>query len=272
MASVVGIAHSAYGMLETIVRYRKILAAVTGIEIAKRYSGSAFGKVWVVLYPALLLATYLFVYMVIFRMRIPEYSQFDYVLYVFCGLVPFLSLSEAVTTGCMALKQNLHLVKNVMLPIELIPVRTILVSMVTQAVSLGILLVLLACNGSLSFHLAWLPLVILLQFLMVLGLVLVLSLLTLLLPDIAYVVNLLLLLLMFLSPIGFTPDKVPAKLSFVVYLNPIHYLIDLYRCSLLWGRFPSFLGATVCVLFCLVIFALGSALFRAFKNVVADSE
>jgi lipopolysaccharide transport system permease protein len=272
MTSVVNIAHSAFGMLETIVRYRKILTAVTGIEIAKRYSGSAFGMVWVVLYPALLLATYLFVYLVVLGIKLPEYSQFDYVLYIFCGLIPFLGLSEAVTTGCMALKQNLHLVKNVMLPIELIPVRTILVSMVTQTTSLGILIVLLACNGNLSFHLTWLPLVIILQFLLVLGLVLVLSLLTLLLPDIVYVVNLMLLLLMFISPIGFKPDMVPVAFRFVVYLNPIHYLIDVYRCSLLWGKLPSFQETAVCVLLCLVAFALGSTLFRAFKNVIADYE
>ena len=214
MVSVVSLARSTCRMMDTIVRYRKILAAVTNIEIAKRYSGFAFGKIWVVLYPALLLGNYLFVYLVIFRMRFPDYSQFDYVLYVFCGLIPFLAISETLATGCLVLKQNLHLVKNVMLPIELIPVRSVLVSMVAQLASMGILLIMLGFHGNLTFHVLWLPFILVLQFFMLLGMLLILSLLALLIPDVSYFVNLLLLFLMFVSPIGFKPEMVPEKLRF----------------------------------------------------------
>ncbi|HXG12352.1 MAG TPA: ABC transporter permease [Gemmataceae bacterium] len=272
MPRVVKVVWSAGAMLAIIVRYRRILTAITRVEIAKRYSGSAFGKVWVILYPALLLATYLFVYLVIFKMRFPDYSQFDYVLYVFSGLVPFLGVSEALGSGCTVLKQNLHLVKNVMLPIELVPVRSILVSMVSQAASLGVLIGLLALNGNLSLHLAWLPLVLGLQVLLLIGLVLFLSSLTLLLPDVSYFVNLALLFLMFVSPIGFKPDMVPPALRFIVYINPIHYLTEVYRCALLWGRLPGLLDAVAYVTLCLGSFALGSAFFRKFKDVLVDYE
>jgi lipopolysaccharide transport system permease protein len=274
MPQTASVGRSACGMLQTIFRYRKLLAAITRVEIAKRYSGAAFGKIWLVLFPGLLLANYLFIYLVIFKMRaaFAEYSNFDYVLYIFCGLVPFLGISEALNTGATVLKQNLHLVKNVMLPIELIPVRSILVSMVVQLCSLGILLTLLAFHGNISVHVLWLPVVFLLQMLMLLGLVLVVSLLTLLLPDFSYVISLSLVFLMFVSPIGFKPEMVPAGFRFVVYLNPLHYLIELYRCSLLWGKLPSPLVASVCVAFCLGSFILGSALFQRFKGVLVDYE
>lgn len=272
MFAVASVARSTCGMLETIFRYRKILFAVTRVEIAKRYSGSAFGKIWVLLYPTLLLANYLFVYLVIFKMRFPDYSELDYVLYVFCGLIPFLGISESLSTGCAVLKQNLHLLKNVMLPIELITVRSIFVSMMTQFASLGVLIGLLALNGNLSLHLLWLPLVVVLQILFLIGLVQILSLLTLLLPDVSYFVNLALLFLMFVSPIGFKPEMVPAEFRFIVYLNPITYLIDVYRCSLLRGEFPGYLEGTVCVLVCLGTFSLGSEFFRRFKDVLVDYE
>lgn len=272
MVSVVSLARSTCRMMDTIVRYRKILAAVTNIEIAKRYSGFAFGKIWVVLYPALLLGNYLFVYLVIFRMRFPDYSQFDYVLYVFCGLIPFLAISETLATGCLVLKQNLHLVKNVMLPIELIPVRSVLVSMVAQLASMGILLIMLGFHGNLTFHVLWLPFILVLQFFMLLGMLLILSLLALLIPDVSYFVNLLLLFLMFVSPIGFKPEMVPEKLRFVVYLNPIHYLTDMYRCCLLWGKVPPIEEIGLCVLVCVGIFAVGSTFFQKLKDVLVDYE
>src|SRR2546422_11023928 len=96
-----------------IFKYRAILTAVTRVEFAKRYSGSLLGKLWVVLYPILLLSMYLFVYVVVFGMRFPGASRLDYVIYVFCGLIPYIGFMEAVTSGCVAIKQNIHLIKNV---------------------------------------------------------------------------------------------------------------------------------------------------------------
>src|SRR5580765_7090504 len=150
-------------MLKIIYRYRRMLAAITRVELAKRHAGSVLGMTWVVLQPALLLSVYVFVYMVVLRMRFEGFSRFEYVLYVFCGLVPYLGFMEALTTGALSIKQNIHLVKNVMLPIELIPVRAVIVGMASQFVSIGLVLVLLAADRSISLNIALLPLVVILQ-------------------------------------------------------------------------------------------------------------
>src|SRR6185295_15489241 len=121
------LASSSQTMIGIIYRYRRMLVAITRVELAKRHAGSILGITWVVLQPALLLSVYIFVYMVVLRMRFEGFSRFDYVLYVFCGLVPYLGFMEALTTGALSIKQNIHLVKNVMLPIELIPVRSVIV-------------------------------------------------------------------------------------------------------------------------------------------------
>ena len=167
-------------------RYRKILAAVTHVELAKRYSGSAFGKIWLVLNPFLLLSIYLFVYLVIFKMRFTGFSELDYTLYVFTGLVPFIGMNEAITGGASSLRQNMHLVKNVMLPIDMIPVRTVLVSMVGEIVSILIVLALILCNHDISWRLIFLPIVVTLQILFLIGCVFVLSALVVVLPDVSF--------------------------------------------------------------------------------------
>ena len=76
---------------------------------------------------------------------------------MFCGLVPYLGFMEALTTGAMSIKQNIHLVKNVMLPIELIPIRSVLVGMASQFVSIGLVLMLVAADQSLTWHVALAP-------------------------------------------------------------------------------------------------------------------
>lgn len=255
-----------------LVRHRRILVAITHVELAKRYAGSAFGRLWVILHPALLLGIYLFVYLVVFRVRFPGYSQLDYVLFVFTGLVPYLGFMEAITTGCSSIKQNMHLVKNVMLPIELIPVRSVLVSMTSQIVSIGVLLPLLGWNGSLSLHLLWLPVVFFLQVLLLIGLVWILSAVAVAIPDVGYFVNLFVLFLLFVSPIGFKPEMIPESMRFIVTLNPIHYMAETYRSSMLYGSLPSPLIAAVYTVLCLGSFAVGGAFFQKFKEVLIDFE
>lgn len=255
-----------------IWRHRKVLIAMTRLELAKRYSGSVLGMFWVALYPILFLAIYLFVYLVVFNVRFPGYSDLDYVLYVFCGLIPYIGFMEAVNSGTAAIKQNIHLVKNVMLPIEIIPVRYVLVSMVTQMVGMMVLFALLLMNGSLSIHALWLPVVLVLQFMFLTGLVWVLAGLAVALMDVSYFVNLLTLLLVFISPIGFRPDMVPEHMSFIVYLNPIHYMMEAFRASLVYGRLPTLVDGGIFVAMSLSIFAFGALFFRKFKGFLLDYE
>jgi lipopolysaccharide transport system permease protein len=266
------IATSSQQMLAIIGAHRHLLVSIVRVELAKRYAGSVLGIGWVFLQPALLLAVYLFIYMVVFKVRFPGFSTFDYVLYVFCGLVPYLGFMEALTTGGLSIKQNIHLVKNVMLPIELIPVRSVLVGMTSQFVSMALVLLLVTASGNLTPHILWLPIVVMLQVLLLIGLTWILASLTVALPDVTYFVNLFVFLLMFLSPIGFKPDMVPPAFQWVVYLNPVYYMIEAYRDSMLNGTWPDAREFVLFAIGSLAVFAIGAAFFRAFKGVLVDYE
>ncbi len=259
-------------ILAMIWHTRRILRAVTRVELEKRHSGSALGMFWLLLHPILLLSIYLFVYAVVFKMRLPGYQGLDYALFVFCGLIPFIGLSESLASGCLCIKQNMHLVKNVMLPIELIPIRTVFVSLATQMVGMMALVALLAATGLLSVKVLLLPLVLVLQLLMLIGIVFVLAPLAVALTDVSYFVNLLVMLLMFISPIGFTRDMLPAPFGIAIDLNPVTYMIEAYRFVLLSeysASVPALLG------YCLIsigFFTLGSLFFDRFKDILVDYE
>jgi lipopolysaccharide transport system permease protein len=259
-------------VLRTIVRHRRVIAATTAIELRKRYAGSALGPLWLLLHPLLLLGMYLFVFLVVFKVRFPGYSDFGYVLYVFAGLVPYLGFSEAVGAGSLAIKTNVHLVKNVMLPIELVPVRTVATALATQMVALFLLALLAAGGGELSPRLAALPLVLVLQFLLILGVVFVVSALGVIVQDIAYFVNLALLLLIFLSPIGFTPAMLPDGWQGIVWINPLFYMMEAFRFALLgsYAADPRALAGFAVI--AVAAFAAGSLLFVRVKNALIDYE
>src|ERR1700694_930490 len=108
MSFVRALASASRKMVGIIWRYRKLLTSITRVELAKRHAGSVLGMAWVVLQPGLLLSVYLFIYMGVFPVRIQGFGQMDFVLYIFCGLVPYLGFMEALTTGGLSIKQNIH--------------------------------------------------------------------------------------------------------------------------------------------------------------------
>jgi len=221
------------------------------------------------LHPLLLLSINLFVYRVVL-VQLPGTGseQRDF---VFCACPVHWNVGGA-SAGTPCLKQNMHLVKNVMLPIELVPLRSVLSSLATQMVGLAILFALLAPAGHASWKLVLLPLVIMLEVLMLIGIVLVLACIAVALTDVGYFVNLLVMLLMFVSPIGFTRDMVPAPFGILVDANPVTYLVEAYRGVLLAG-YPLELrhncglrGHTQATI------TAGAAFFARFKGALVDDE
>lgn len=263
---------AALQILASMLRNRKALLATTRIELQKRYAGTSFGLFWVALYPTLLMFVYVFVYMVVFKVRFPGYSEFEYVIYVFSGLVPYLAVWDALTAGAVSIKQNLHLIKNVMLPIEMAPVRTLMTSMVGQLVMTAVVVAMTAYGGVLSTNIVWLPLAFLLEFLFVLGCIFFVSALAIFLTDVAHVVNLVMLLLMFLSPIGFKPEMIPPGLEALVVYNPVYYLTEPFRVALLYSDAPNYETLSIWCVVSLGTFIFGSAFFYRFKETLVDYE
>lgn len=260
------------GLLRGLWTHRAVLYGVTWVELRKKYSGSILGLLWLPLYTGLLLAMYSFVYLVVFQVRYKDFGSFDYVLFIFSGLLPYIGFSEAVSVGATSVKQNIHLVKNAVFPVELIPVKHVLAAMASVVVSLTFLLILSISSGYVGLHLLWLPLAGLALLLFAMGLVWALAGVAVLIPDVQYLVNILLLFFLFISPIGFAPDQVPESFRWVIYVNPMTYLIDEFRFALLglrslpiWSILPAMLG-------CLIVACLGGLFFQRLRPVFADLE
>lgn len=257
---------------DIIWRYRRILRATTLVELKKKFAGSALGSIWLVLHPLIFLMIYLFLFLVVFKVRFPDMSSLGYVVYVFAGLVPYLALMESTTTGAVAIRQNMHLVRNVIVPIELVPVRTVLMALAAELVGLTVIIALLLIDGTLSWHVVWLPVIILLQLAFVLGIVLMLAALGVLLPDLGYAINLAMIFLMFVTPIGFRPETLPAAAQPLIWLNPVHYMLEAFRSSLMAGYGPHYGHIAIFATVAILSLIGGASFFHRFKGIIVDYE
>ncbi len=260
------------GLVQRVWSARRILVTTTIFELRKKYAGSALGILWVILYPVLFLCIYLFLYLVVFKVRFPDISSFQYVIFVFTGLVPFLGLMEVVNSSVVSMRQNSHLIKNVIMPIELVPFRTMLIALASQMSGLVIVLALVIGNGDLSSNIIFFPIVLLLQVMMLAGLAWLLSALGVMLPDLGTFMALLMLFLLFLSPVAFRPDMVPAGMQIILYVNPAHYMLGAFRWALIDGTVFPWWGLGIFTLISFLVFALGAWFFVRFKGFIVDYE
>lgn len=260
------------GWIDRNIRNLKVLWATTQIELRKRYAGTFLGPLWFLIYPALFLSMYLFLYMVVFKVRFPQLGEFSYVVFIFTALVPYIAMMECATFATSVIRQNIHLVKNVMVPIDIIPARVALMSLLAQLPGLGIILLLSAIDGQLALKALLLPLVVAAQFIFFLALAYLLSTLGGLIPDLAASINIILIFLLFISPIAFTPDMVPESARLVIDLNPVTYLIGMFREVLLAHQelrplhLAGFTAGSVILLF------LARGLFNRYKAFIVDNE
>jgi lipopolysaccharide transport system permease protein len=250
----------------------RVLWTLTAIEARRKYAGSILGMLWYPVYSALLVGSYCFLYLVVLRVRFKEFGSYQYVLYVFAGLIPYLGFSEAVSTSTSSVRQNLSILRNAVFPIEFIPVKFVCAALFGLLSSVGIFVVLAAPTGALGLHLLYLPVALALLLTFSVAAAWVLSAVAVLLPDVSQLVSVALMLLFFVSPVGFTIDMVPARVRFLVYFNPLSYLIDAFRFALLGVRMtPLWVDAIVAAV-CLLSVALAGTFFRRLSPLFADYE
>jgi lipopolysaccharide transport system permease protein len=224
-----------------------------------------------VLSPLLMVLVYVVVFFFILRVRLePNQNSWEYLLTVFCGLLPWLGFSEGLTKGTSSVLANRGLIKASIFPVEFIPVSTVLASLSGQLFSMAVLLIMLMFTGHMGLKVLLLPLIVGLQILLTVGLVWFLSCINVVYRDTSQVLVVLVMVLMFLSPIAYTESMVPSGLKPFLMLNPLYYLIDGYRGVLLMDHAPNVWVIVGFGILSVFVFLAGHRFFMRLKVVFAD--
>lgn len=252
-----------------LLKHRRIIYSTTIRDLKTKNAGSILGVAWLVFYPVIFLALYAFIYLMVFKVRLNMLSPYEYVMLIFAGLIPFLSFAEALGRGVNAVTSNSNLIRNTLFPIEFIPVNIVISSQVILFVGFIMLTVALASINKIGWHLLYVPLVMVIQFIFTLGVVWIISSLNVFFKDLGQVISLIVLMLMMISPIAYTEDMIPETLRGFLYFNPLYYLIIIYQNLFLFNNFPQDLFWIFLVI-SLVVFILGYYLFVILKGVFND--
>ena len=250
----------------------ELIRSLARKELSARYRGSALGFAWVMLTPAVLIAIYTFIFAGLFGARFGERgTAWDYALYLFCGLLPWTAFQESAQGAAGVIVAHSNLVKRVVFPLEALPVAQTLAAHATQLFGTVVLVAAtVVIRGELHATLLWLPVLLVPQLLATLGAAWLIASLGVFLRDTGQIVGLLLMAWMFLTPIIYPEQIVPARYRALVDYNPFTPLVRSYRRVLLEGAPPDWAGLAYFSAFALALFLFGYWWFARTRKNFAD--
>jgi lipopolysaccharide transport system permease protein len=252
------------------VGYWRLLLRVSLSELRSRYAGSLFGLGWAVLSPLFIISIYAVIYLVVFRVRVPSMSSFQYVLFIFSGLIPFLMTSDSLGNGVGSVVVNRAVLSNTVFPVDIVPVKSVILAQTSMVVGMVVIVSAVALTGSLSWSILLLPVLWLLHMMALVGILWFISLINLIFRDLQNMVGLVVMVLMVASPIAYTPDMVPDALKMLILLNPFAYFVIAYQQVIVLGTLPSIGNLFAVVLLGGGLFVVGGYFFYHAKQALID--
>ncbi|HEX9989115.1 MAG TPA: ABC transporter permease [Chloroflexia bacterium] len=254
--------------LRELWQYRDLLLILAGRDVKLRYKQTALGVVWVVLQP--LIAALIFAVIFGRFANLPS-DGLPYLLFVFCGLLPWNYFSGALQRAGNSLITDARLISKVYFPRLLIPLASTIAVLIDFAVTLGVLVILMVIYQVMpTWRLLSLPFFLVMTTLMATGVSLWLSALNVKYRDFVYVTPFLIQVWMFASPVVYAATIVPQEWRALYSLNPAVGFIEGFRWALLGG---SGLGVDMVLsmaVFALLIFISGAFFFRRVERGFAD--
>lgn len=268
------------GILREIAQNKKLIFNLSKNDFKAKFAGSYFGIIWAFIQPIITILVYWFV----FDKALNAGTQITkaginvpYVIWLVAGMVPWFYFSEVINTGSNVLVEYNYLVKKVVFKISVLPIVKIISSLFVHLFFVGFMVVLYA-----AYH--YYPTVYTLQILyysfamicLCVGIIYATSAMTVFFRDLTQLINIILQILMWMTPIMWNMDAMVDRISkpieIILELNPMYYIVSGYRDSMIngiwfWNRPETtiyFWGVTI------VLFLIGSTIFKKLQVHFAD--
>ena len=241
-------------------------------ELAARYKGSVLGILWAVLTPIVMIAIFTIIFAGIFKAKFgASNSNWDYALYLFCGLLPWNAFQESVQLSSTTIVGHANLVKRVVFPLETLPVSQSLAAIANQMFgTIALLFALVIIRRELHPTIVMLPVLLIPQFVATLGAAWLLAALGVFIRDIVQGISLVLMAWLYLTPIIYPESMVPSRYQSLVNLNPFTALVRSYRRIILEGALPDWRGLAYFSAFAVASFLIGYWWFAKSRKNFAD--
>ena len=258
--------------VRNLVERRGLVAQLVQRDFKQRYVGSAAGWLWGVIHPIVLLASWIFIFQICLKTKLPEGSiTQNYPLFLFCGILPWLLFQETVLRSAPSMVENANLITRTVFPAEVVPVSIFLSSLIHHLIAVGLFVVASAIwLKSVSPMILLLPVYMVFVGLLGVGVGWFVASLQVYIRDTVQVVTVAMTLWFWFTPIMISEQQIPARFRTLINWNPLSWVVRAYRERLLSAKWPSVEELAVLALYSGTVFILGGLFFRHLKRGFAD--
>lgn len=253
--------------LRELYAYREMIFSLVRRDLQGRYKGSVLGFFWTFLSPLLQLCVYTIVFSMIMRNGIK-----DFYLFLFVALVPWIFFSSSVSGGASCIWSAQDMVKKIYFPREVLPLAFVLSQFINMLLSLLVVFAVLLISGK-GFELIallCLPVIMIVEFMLALGMAMIASSVSVYVRDLQYLLGIVMMAWQFMTPVMYDIEMVPERLLTIFYINPMTPIIIAYRQILYYKVIPDFRtliwAAGIGVLFLFAGFIIFKKLKRRFAE------
>ncbi len=246
--------------------YFDLITVLTKKEIKVRYKNSVLGYVWSIANPLLYALIFYFVFKVIMRFQIKNYT-----LFLIAGLFPWQWINNSIIASTGSFIGNVSLIKKVVFPRLFLPLAQVLNDAFHFIVSLPVIVLFLLFYGkypSLNW-LVFVPVMLIPTFLMVYGFSLAIASINVFFRDLQYLVALLMMVLFYLTPVFYAISFVPQRYRVFVFANPFTSIITCWR-SLLVNNTMEWHSYLIAVVYGVFVLVAGIFVYEKLKDRFAE--
>lgn len=249
-----------------IFRWKSLTFNLSLTFLKLRYKGTVLGFFWSFLEPLLLLSVFYFIFNDVFGVKIEHF-----VLHLFVGLLLFYMFVRGTSMGLSSLSSNAHILSNIKLPKIILPVSYNLTAGIMMLLDFSIFFIYVGITGFMPpLTILFLPLFMLLVFLLSIAISLPLSVLAVKFKDLNYIWALIINVVIFLSPIFWKLETLPKNIQEILQYSPWVQLVSMAQDAAIYNKIPDGNILLYISIFISVVLVAGIIIFRKFEDKIVE--
>lgn len=253
-------------MFKELYKYRQLLKSNVRKEIRGKYKGSFLGVLWSFVNPLLMTLVYAIVFPFLLKG-----SQENYVTFLVIGILPWTWFTTSIAQGTSTILGNGNILKKVYFPREILPISVITSGLVNFLISCIIIFIFLIFFGiGISFNILFLPIIVIIQYILSLGIIFITSSINVYIRDAEYIINFFIMMLFYGTPVLYSMDMFPTKIRMILNLNPMTPIIESYRDIFFYQKLPNFSSLGIVFLASVILLFLGIKIFKKLEKGFAE--
>ena len=249
--------------IREIYQYRNILWALVRRNIVGRYKSSYLGFAWHFITPLCLIVLYYIVFTGIRANPIESYW-----IYLGCGIFPFSFMNSNLISGSGCILNNGGYISKMYFPREIVPLAQVTSSFIIMLFGYVVIMILTIASGFTLNLIALLmiPVIFVLNYIFVLGMVLLMSSIIVYVRDIQHLLTSMSMVFFFTTPMFYLASETTGILSKLIWVNPFTYFVEAYHSIVYFGTMPSIEITVACTILAAVFLVVGAIVFKRLRR------